>query len=103
MAPVKIAIVTDSTAYLPKDVRERLGIRMIPLSVIFGDETYREEIDMTADEFLSKSSRILSCRRHRSPQSANLSTCSLPFVRKGTTLSSASTFQAASAAPTKER
>ncbi len=54
MAPVKIAIVTDSTAYLPKDVRERLGIRMIPLSVIFGDETYREEIDMTADEFFVK-------------------------------------------------
>lgn len=45
MAPVKIAIVTDSTAYLPKDVRERLGIRMIPLSVIFGDETYREECE----------------------------------------------------------
>lgn len=54
MAPVKIAIVTDSTAYLPKDVRERLGIRMIPLSVIFGNETYREEIDMTADEFFVK-------------------------------------------------
>lgn len=54
MASVKIAIVTDSTAYLPKDVRERLGIRMIPLSVIFGDETYREEIDMTADEFFVK-------------------------------------------------
>ncbi|MBR2517521.1 DegV family protein, partial [Geobacillus sp.] len=51
---MKIAIVTDSTAYLPKDVRERLGIRMIPLSVIFGDETYREEIDMTADEFFVK-------------------------------------------------
>lgn len=54
MASVKIAIVTDSTAYLSKDVRERLGIRMIPLSVIFGDETYREEIDMTADEFFVK-------------------------------------------------
>ncbi len=54
MASVKIAIVTDSTSYLPKDVRERLGIRMIPLSVIFGDETYREEIDMTADEFFVK-------------------------------------------------
>ncbi|MED4301240.1 DegV family protein [Geobacillus stearothermophilus] len=51
---MKTAIVTDSTAYLPKDVRERLGIRMIPLSVIFGDETYREEIDMTADEFFVK-------------------------------------------------
>ncbi|OKO96073.1 DegV family protein [Geobacillus proteiniphilus] len=54
MAFVKTAIVTDSTAYLPKEVRERLGIRLIPLSVIFGDETYREEIDMTANEFFAK-------------------------------------------------
>lgn len=54
MASVKTAIVTDSTAYLPKEVRERLGIRLIPLSVIFGEETYREEIDMTTDEFFAK-------------------------------------------------
>ncbi|MEW5322820.1 DegV family protein [Geobacillus thermoleovorans] len=51
---MKTAIVTDSTAYLPKEVRERLGIRLIPLSVIFGDEAYREEVDMTADEFFAK-------------------------------------------------
>ncbi|KAF0996480.1 DegV family protein [Geobacillus sp. TFV-3] len=51
---MKTAIVTDSTAYLPKEVRERLGIRMIPLSVIFGDETYREEMDISTDEFFVK-------------------------------------------------
>lgn len=48
---MKTAIVTDSTAYLAKDVVDTLSIHIIPLNVIFGDESYREEIEMTADEF----------------------------------------------------
>ncbi|OAT81560.1 fatty acid-binding protein DegV [Bacillus sp. MKU004] len=48
---MKTAIVTDSTAYIPKELRESLNIHMIPLSVILGGETYREEIDITAREF----------------------------------------------------
>lgn len=51
---MKTAIVTDSTAYIPKDVRDRLRIRMIPLSVAFGGETYREEIDISAEQFYEK-------------------------------------------------
>ncbi|MBN8193962.1 DegV family protein [Bacillus sp. NTK074B] len=48
---MKTAIVTDSTAYIPKELRDRLNIHMIPLSVIFGGETYQEEVDITATEF----------------------------------------------------
>ena len=51
---MKTAIVTDSTAYIPKELREQLNIHMIPLRVVFGDESYREEIDITADEFYEK-------------------------------------------------
>ena len=48
---MKTAVVTDSTAYIPKELRERWNIHMIPLSVIFDHETYREEIDISAEEF----------------------------------------------------
>lgn len=48
---MKTAVVTDSTAYIPKHVREQLNIHMIPLSVILNGESYREEIDITAEEF----------------------------------------------------
>ncbi|MBP2241972.1 DegV family protein with EDD domain [Cytobacillus eiseniae] len=48
---MKTAVVTDSTAYIPKELREKLNIYMIPLSVIFGNETYREEIDISASAF----------------------------------------------------
>lgn len=48
---MKTAIVTDSTAYIPKELREKWNIHMIPLHVIFGNEVYQEEIDLTAGEF----------------------------------------------------
>ena len=51
---MKTAIVTDSTAYIPKEVRDQLRIHTIPLSVSFGAETYREEIDISTDQFYEK-------------------------------------------------
>lgn len=51
---MKTAIITDSTAYIPKELRDELNIHMVPLSVIFGQETYREEIDMTNTQFYEK-------------------------------------------------
>jgi len=48
---MKTAVVTDSTAYISKEVREKLNIQMIPLNVIFGNETYEEEIEISAAEF----------------------------------------------------
>src|SRR4051812_20924211 len=38
-----VAVVTDSTAYLPAEQIERHGIRVVPLYVVFGgDRTVRE-------------------------------------------------------------
>ncbi|WP_010175116.1 DegV family protein [Bacillus coahuilensis] len=48
---MKTAIVTDSTAYIPKELRDKLNIHMIPLSVIIGGETYQEEVDITDSAF----------------------------------------------------
>ncbi|MFJ8064199.1 DegV family protein [Psychrobacillus sp. NPDC096426] len=51
---MKTAIVTDSTAYIPKELREKLDIRMVPLSVVIGNDTYKEEIDISTTEFYDK-------------------------------------------------
>lgn len=51
---MKIAIVTDSTAYIPKDIVEKLNIHIVPLSVNFGDETYVEDVDLTTEQFYAK-------------------------------------------------
>lgn len=50
----QVAIVTDSTAYIAEDVREKLGVHMIPLSVIFGTEMFAEEVEICADQFYKK-------------------------------------------------
>lgn len=46
-----IAFVTDSTANLTAEQAKQFNIHVVPLSVIFGDEVYREDIDMTVDVF----------------------------------------------------
>ncbi|KAB8139488.1 DegV family protein [Gracilibacillus oryzae] len=51
---MKVAIVTDSTSYIPEQIRDEHNIHMVPLSVVFGDSTYREEIDITSEEFYQK-------------------------------------------------
>ncbi len=51
---MRTAIVTDSTSYIPKELREELNIHMIPLSVIIDQKTYREELDMTEEEFYER-------------------------------------------------
>lgn len=51
---MKTAIVTDSTAYIPEQVREQHDIHMIPLSVNFGNETYQEEVEITSEQFFEK-------------------------------------------------
>lgn len=48
---MKIAIVTDTTAYIPNELLEQYNIYTIPLSVTFGDETFREGLDITTEEF----------------------------------------------------
>ncbi|MBU9721735.1 MULTISPECIES: DegV family protein [Bacillaceae] len=47
----KIAIITDSTAYIPKETREAKNISMVPLNVVFGEEAYKEEQEITAEQF----------------------------------------------------
>ncbi|MFC0187346.1 DegV family protein [Fictibacillus aquaticus] len=47
----KVAIITDSTSYLPENLREEKNIVMIPLNVIINNETYKEEVELSNDDF----------------------------------------------------
>jgi len=49
-----VKIVTDSVADIPADIVDRLGITIVPVLVRFGEETYRDGIDITNDEFYEK-------------------------------------------------
>ncbi len=46
-----VRIITDSTADIPPQVAAEYGIRVMPLYVHFGNEVYRDGIDLKPDEF----------------------------------------------------
>src|ERR1700726_5013938 len=48
------AVVTDSTAGLPDQWRERYGSEVVPLKVLFGEETFRDGVDMNNEEFFAR-------------------------------------------------
>lgn len=59
----KVAIVTDSTAYLPPALIEEYDIKVIPLAVIWDGKSYADGIDITPTQFytrLAKSSSMPS-------------------------------------------
>ena len=50
----KVAIITDSTAYLPQEMIDSLGISIVPLTVNWDGVSYRDGIDIQPDEFYTR-------------------------------------------------
>lgn len=46
-----VRIVTDSSSDLPEAVVEKLGITVVPLYVLFGEEVNRDRVDISEEEF----------------------------------------------------
>ncbi len=49
-----VKIVTDSCADLPTQLAQELGITVVPVYLRFGDEVYRDGVDISQDEFYQK-------------------------------------------------
>ncbi|MGC1376889.1 MAG: DegV family protein [Anaerolineales bacterium] len=47
----KVAIVTDSTAYIPKEYLEKYSISVVPQVLIWGEQTFEDGVDIQPDEF----------------------------------------------------
>ncbi|MFC2019022.1 DegV family protein [Chloroflexota bacterium] len=57
----QVAIVTDTTACIPRDQVAKYGIELVPLEFIFGDRVYRDGVDLSPQEFyalLRKSEKL---------------------------------------------
>lgn len=50
----KVALVTDSTAYIPKDLVEKYHISVAPQILIWDQETFRDGVDIQPDEFYTR-------------------------------------------------
>jgi len=46
----KVAIMTDSTACIPRELESKYDIAVMPLLIVFEDKSYRDGVDITAGE-----------------------------------------------------
>ena len=49
-----VAIVTDSTSDLTREVAQAHSITVVPLNVHFGQESFRDGVDLTPDSFIAR-------------------------------------------------
>jgi DegV family protein with EDD domain len=49
-----VKIITDSSASIPPEVVEELGITIIPSLIRFGEEVYRDGVDLTTEQFYKR-------------------------------------------------
>lgn len=50
----KVAIVTDSTSYLPSNYVEEFGVTVVPLTLQWDGASYRDGVDILPDEFYTR-------------------------------------------------
>lgn len=50
----KVAVVTDSTAYIPKDLCQKYNIRVAPQILLWGEQTYYDGVDIQPSEFYER-------------------------------------------------
>ncbi len=49
-----VALVTDSNSQMPKALRERFGVWVVPLTIVLDGEQFREGVDLTTEEFYAR-------------------------------------------------
>ncbi len=66
----KTVIVTDSTAYIPAALVQKHGIKVAPLSLIWGNETFHDGTEITPPEFYKrlKTAKIMPSTSQTTPE-----------------------------------
>ena len=49
-----VKLVTDSTSDLPQDLADSLGIELVPANIHFGNETFKDGVDLSHDDFYER-------------------------------------------------
>ena len=50
----RIAVVTDSTTYMPPELVKKYNISVAPQVLIWGDQTYKDGVDIQSNEFFTR-------------------------------------------------
>jgi DegV family protein with EDD domain len=52
----KVGVVTDSTSDISHELAAQHGITIVPLNLHFGDEVFKDQVNITTDQFMEKMS-----------------------------------------------
>ena len=80
-----VRIVTDSSCDLPQAMADTLGIRIVPLSVRFGDTEYIDRTTITATEFWSKCAASATLPETAAPSQGNFEETYRSLAAEGAT------------------
>ena len=50
----KVALVTDSTSYIPRDLKDQYPITVVPQVVIWEGQTYEDDVTITPEQFYTR-------------------------------------------------
>ncbi len=67
----KVFLVTDSTADLSQELAREMDVTVIPLNVHFGDEVYKDGVNITSKEFFQKLKETDSIPRTSQPSAGD--------------------------------
>ena len=80
-----VRIVTDSACDLPQDMADALGIRIVPLSVRFGDTEYIDRETITTSEFWKLCSASPQLPETAAPSQGKFEECYRSLKAEGAT------------------
>ena len=78
-----VRIVTDSTADIPLDVAEKLGITVVPLTVFFGDEAFLDGVELDNAGFYRKLASSKDLPRTSQPSPASFQEAYTRLIDEG--------------------
>ncbi|HZF10611.1 MAG TPA: DegV family protein [Thermoanaerobaculia bacterium] len=82
-----VTIVTDSAADLPADLARAHGIEVVPIHVLFGDEDFKDGVDLAPREFYDRLERGGVPPRTRPPEPAEIALAYRGLAGRGELLS----------------
>jgi DegV family protein with EDD domain len=78
-----IRLVTDSTADIPLDQAQATGITVVPLTVFFGNEAYRDGVDLDNESFYRKLQESKELPRTSQPSPAAFQEAYINLINDG--------------------
>jgi len=79
------ALVSDSTAGLPNEFVERHGVRVVPLYVNMDGETYRDGVDISAEQFYERLPHCSTIPTTSQPSAGDFASVYRDLVEQGVT------------------